>query len=673
MLRNFLLITLLFLSCCNIDNNSKNNLQKTSKADSINNLADSLHDLGQNYSKDSLNQEQSHELLEESFDLNNSVWVDTLNARVADKTLNIYDPDNFLKEIIRDTNRLWKFKELSERNNNFEALAYAFNMLGKNKLNCSDYFMAIQYHKQAYEAALIVNDDYLEVLSLNMMGVVYRRKSAVKTALEYYTRALKTAEKSHDNADYMLKNIAISNEGIGGLYRLLGQYELAITYYKQSLEYEKKLESLLGMAINNHNIGRSFGYLGQYDSAIFYHKKSLEYNKRMNSIFGKAICYNSLGKISMFQNKPEDAYKLFIPALKMAEKSGDSTYIVNSNINLGWYHLVNHNIDSANSYIRKAMAISKRIGNKAAIMQGYELLSDLEQNRGNYPEALQYFKKANIYNDSIVNEKNQQYLVDLTILYDIEKNKSTIEKLQYNAKLNKRIQNSKNIVIILLGIVALVLFILIFQKVQAMKKNRIIHNQKEDMFGMQLELKVLQNERLLAENKQNESEKELLKDKLATNEFARQNEKMAMQNEIDHKNRELATAAAYAIKKGESMRKFLDSIEKLKPQKSDTKAALNKLQKDIECQMNPESDWENFSLHFETVHPKFFKNLKTKHQNITTNELRLCAYLLMNLSNKEIALLLFISGDAVQKAKYRLKKKFSLSTDNKLFDYLLSI
>jgi DNA-binding CsgD family transcriptional regulator len=89
--------------------------------------------------------------------------------------------------------------------------------------------------------------------------------------------------------------------------------------------------------------------------------------------------------------------------------------------------------------------------------------------------------------------------------------------------------------------------------------------------------------------------------------------------------------------------------------------------------MNPEAEWENFSLHFETVHPSFFKNLKTKHNNITTNELRLCAYLLMNLSNKEIAILLFISSDAVQKAKYRLKKKFSLSTDDKLFDYLLSI
>lgn len=653
MLRKYLFITLLFLfSCSNTENNKKSSFQNLSETDSINRINDSLS---------------------ESFNLYNGSWIDTLNKRVSNKTLNIYDPDKFLREIIKDTIRLKEFKELCERKNNAEALSFALNMFGKNKLNCSDYFMAIQYHKQAYEAALVANDEYLEALSLNMMGVVYRRKSAVKTALEYYTRALKTAEESNNTADYMLKSIAISNEGIGGLYRLLGQYDLAISYYKNSLKYEERLESLLGMAIDNHNIGKSFGLIGQYDSAIFYHKKSLKYNEQMNSIFGKAICYNSLGEISIRQNKPDSAYKLFLPALKMAEKSGDSTYIVNSKINIAWYHLEKHTLDSANLYISEAIAISKRIDYKDALRRGYELLSELEQHKKNYPDALQYFKIANSYNDSIVNEKNQQYLVDLTILYDIEKKKRTIEELQSSAKLNKRIQNSKNVVIGLLGIVAFVLFGFISQKLQAIKKNRVIHDQKEKMFDMQLKMKVLQNERLLAENKQKEYEKELLQDKLAANELARQNEKIAMQNEIDHKNRELAAAAAYTIKKGESMQKFLDSIEKLKLQKNDSKAALDKLQKDIEYQMHPESDWENFSLHFETVHPSFFKNLKMKHQNITTNELRLCAYLLMNLSNKEIALLLYISSDAVQKAKYRLKKKFDLTSEDKLFDYLITI
>jgi len=427
------IIAVLFFACTNSDfeSNTNQNLLKL----------------------DSISKEKSLQLL----DLNNSSWIDTLNNRIVNKSLNIYDPDDFLKEIISDTNYLEKFKELSELNNNYEALAYAFNMLGKNKLNSSDYLISVQYHKKAYEAALIVNDDYLEALSLNMLGVVYRRKSAVKTALEYYTRALKTAEGSNNNANYMLKSIAISNEGIGGLYRLLKQYKLAIKYYKSSLEYEEKLNSLLGMAIDNHNIGKSYGFLGQYDSANYYHNKSLEYNQKMNSIFGKAICYNSLGTIAMHQNKIERAYDLFIPALKMAEKTGIKTYIINSNLNLGWYHLEIGNIDSARSYINTALLISSKIGKKDALLRGYELLSELEQKKGNYPGALQNYKMANVYNDSIINEKNQQYLADLTILYDIEKKRSEIESLNKENEIKKQKLTARNQLIITLILLVIVI------------------------------------------------------------------------------------------------------------------------------------------------------------------------------------------------------------------------
>jgi DNA-binding CsgD family transcriptional regulator/tetratricopeptide (TPR) repeat protein len=455
MLRNCLLVVLLFFFSCNYsENNSKSILEKTTKQNNISILTDSTHKLTNKLSK--------------LYDLE---WIDSLNARVINKTINIYDPDKFLKEIISDTQRLEKFKTLSERTNNLEALSYAYNMFGKNKRNCSDYISSIQYHKKAYETALLINDEYLEALSLNMMGVVYRHKSAVKTALEYYVRALKTAEESNNQADYMLKSIAISNEGIGGLYRLLKQYKLAIKYYKSSLEYEEKLNSLLGMAIDNHNIGKSYGLLGQYDSANFYHNKSLEYNNQMNSIFGKAICYNSLGTIAMNQNKIRKAYDLFIPALKMAEKSGSSTYIVNSNLNLGWYHIETGNIDSARSYIKKALLISNKLGKKAALLRGYELLSELEQKKGNYLVALQLSKKANIYNDSIINEKNQQYLADLTILYDIEKKRGEIESLNKENETKKQKLTARNqLIITLILLVIVIVSIAYFFRQRGMQK-----------------------------------------------------------------------------------------------------------------------------------------------------------------------------------------------------------
>ena len=616
---------------------------------------------------------QEYKLTKTSLDdESNNGWIDTLNNRVSDNSINIYDPDKFLKSIIKDTTRLLEYWEYSKNKRDPESESIALNMLGKNRLNGSDYSKAIQYHKQAYDVALKSGNDYLEALSLNMMGVVYRRMSVVKTALEYYMRALKTAQESSNTDDYMLKSMAISNEGIGGLFRMLEQYESAIEYYKNSLHYEEQLGSLLGMAIDNHNIGKSYALMGEYDIAIYYHNKSLEYDEQLNSVFGKSICYNSLGNIAMLQNEYDKAYTLFIPALKMAKQAGDSTYIVNSYTNLGWYHLTKHHNDSANIFIQEAIAISKRIGYKAALFKSYNMLSELEQNRSNYKKSLDFFKEANRYKDSIANDKNRQYIADLTILNDIENQKQKIEKLEYKDRLNKKNQKNKNIVIVLLGLVALILVFFIFQKIQTSKMNKLIHRQREDMFKMQLELKALQNVRLLAENKQKESEKQLLESELEANELARQNEIKSMQKEIDHKNRELATAAAYAIKKSESIRAFLDSINKIKLQNNNPEA-LDNLRKQIEMQMNPDSEWDNFRLHFEEVHPNYFKNLKQKHPALTKNELRLCSYLIMNLSNKEISLLLYISADTVQKAKYRLKKKLSLSSSDNLFDYLMTI
>lgn len=613
-----------------------------------------------------------HNLLQESQQqITHQQWIDTLNQRVENYSMNIYDPDKFLKRTIADTSRLNLYLRKNVSYGNYAAQSFALNMLGKNMLDNSNYPSAIQFHKQAYEAGLKAGNAYLEALSLNMMGVVYRRQSAIKTALEFYTRALRSAEESNDTASYMQKSIAISTEGIGGLYRALGLYEQAISSYKKSLRFEEQLGSLLGMAINNHNIGKTYALLGDYNSAIFFHERSLEYNYKINSVKGMAICYSSLGSVEMYQKNYEKAYQYLEPAFRLAKQSGDSTYIVNSFENLGWYHMVKHNHDSAYYYFSEAIAIADRIGYKAALLSVYNKLSELEEKRGNFLQALKYFKKANIYKDELANEKDRQYIVDLTILHDIENQKRVIENLEYNALLLQRAQKNKNFIILFLGLSALGLVFFIFQKVQTIKKNKIIHTQKEEMLKMQLELNTLQNERLQSENNQKEYEKQMLQTQLEKSEMIKQNELLSMQKELDHKNRELAAAASYSIKKSESMRAFLHIVEQYK-QKENAGDLIEKIQNELKSQTSADADWEQFYLHFNEVHPHFFKNLKSKNPNLTTNDLRLCSYLSMNLSTKEIASLLFSSTESVEKAKYRLKKKLNIEPGTSLFNYLFS-
>ena len=84
-----------------------------------------------------------------------------------------------------------------------------------------------------------------------------------------------------------------------------------------------------------------------------------------------------------------------------------------------------------------------------------------------------------------------------------------------------------------------------------------------------------------------------------------------------------------------------------------------------------EQDWESFSSHFDQVHSDFLKRLKAKYPQISPKDLKMAAYLRLNLSTKEIAPLLNISIRGVEISRYRLRKKLELDTTVNLSEYMM--
>ena len=143
------------------------------------------------------------------------------------------------------------------------------------------------------------------------------------------------------------------------------------------------------------------------------------------------------------------------------------------------------------------------------------------------------------------------------------------------------------------------------------------------------------------------------------------NEKL--RNDIENKNRELAISTMNIIKKNE----FLNSI-KSELINSDLKQNSSVV-KIIDKNLNNTDDWKMFQEAFNNADKNFLKKVKSKHPNLTPNDLRLCAYLRLNLSSKEIAPLLNISPRSVEVKRYRLRKKMSLPHDSNLTNYILEI
>jgi DNA-binding CsgD family transcriptional regulator len=151
------------------------------------------------------------------------------------------------------------------------------------------------------------------------------------------------------------------------------------------------------------------------------------------------------------------------------------------------------------------------------------------------------------------------------------------------------------------------------------------------------------------------------------------NEKL--EADINFKNSELASSAMHLVKKGELVSKMKAELNHVMKGVGNPQAEteLKKIIKSISEDDNMDQEWENFTLHFDKVHSDFISALKEKHPGISNNEVKLCAYLRMNLSTKEMAQLMNISVRGVEVSRYRLRKKLELATEVSLFDYLINI
>jgi len=151
------------------------------------------------------------------------------------------------------------------------------------------------------------------------------------------------------------------------------------------------------------------------------------------------------------------------------------------------------------------------------------------------------------------------------------------------------------------------------------------------------------------------------------------NEKL--ESEIDFKNSELASSAMHLLKKGELLTKIKSGLSQLIKEIDNTHAIaeLKKMVKTLNEDEHLDEEWENFSNHFDKVHSDFLSELKEIHPNVSANELKLSAYLRMNLSTKEIAQLMNISVRGVEISRYRLRKKLAIPTETTLFDYLINL
>jgi AraC family chitin signaling transcriptional activator len=186
-----------------------------------------------------------------------------------------------------------------------------------------------------------------------------------------------------------------------------------------------------------------------------------------------------------------------------------------------------------------------------------------------------------------------------------------------------------------------------------------IHKAYKDYYRKN-EQKLIEENNLLLEIKELENKQHLMKLK---------NEQLS--SDVDSKSRELAVSSMSLIKKNELLALIKDDLKR--SSWNNDEKSIKSVIKTINESISGDNSWAIFKDAFNSADNDFLKIIKQSHPSLTPNDLRLCAYLRLHLSSKEIAPLLNISVRSVEVKRYRLRKKMDLQHETSVVEYILSI
>lgn len=405
--------------------------------------------------------------------------------------------------------------------------------------------------------------------------------------------------------------------GMGRIESLRGNDEAALEPLMEGLEIFEDQENHLWECITHTEIGYAYLGLDNIDKGIEHFKKSLEISINSGRKGFEAICYHNLGLANRKKGNLELAEQFLKKSIDLGKTTANNS--VSSLNELGSLSLEKNEPLESIKHHTEAIQLADSIKSLVELKDGYKGRSLAYELDGQYQKALEDKKQFIILNDSIFNSTKSQQIEELRTIYETEKKEQQITLLEQEAKVSKL---QKYLLGGGLGLSVLVLGFGFYGVRQKLKRNKA--------------------------------------------------EKAKLDAELDFKKKELTTHALHLAKKNEVLESIKQKAEALKKEES-VNTGYQNLIRTIDFDLQDDNNWKNFSRYFEEVHKDFNSNVKARFPEVTPNELRLLALLKMNLSSKEIANILNISHEGIKKARYRLRKKLNIQTEDSLQELVLSL
>ena len=529
----------------------------------------------------------------------------------------------------------------------WDKAAESCEKIAKCEFDLGNYKSALEFYQKAVEHNRDAGNRKWEARDLSNIGLVYKTKGDFDKAIEYYHKALNISEQINDSY-----NSALIYNRIGSIYNNIKKYTKALEYYGKSLEIREEIGDKNGIAGSLNNIGNIYKYMGKYDTALNYYHIALEKNRKLGNLKWQSFNLNNIGDIYRNIGKFNSALNFYNQSLKIKKEIGNKKGIVWTLSNISGVYSDMGEYDKAIDFYLQSLDIAKEIGIKNQILTSYSDLAKLFSITGDYENAYKYSRLYNELKDSVFNENKVKIIEDIQTKYETEKKEKQNEILKNDVKHRKKVQFLLFIIISALFILTISLFFLFRIKNKSLRKSKLLFQQQEKLTELELKNKDIEKQRL----------EELV--------YAEQKINSLQQDKIKNKNRELSTVTLHILNKNKILSEIKNEIGNMCKDNENDISQFNRITNLIDGNIVLDQDWEQFKKHFEEVHKGFFQKLISNFPELTNNDLRLCAYLKINLSTKEVARLLNVTTAAIKKSRQRLRKKLRLESEQDLTLYL---
>jgi serine phosphatase RsbU (regulator of sigma subunit)/Tfp pilus assembly protein PilF len=267
-------------------------------------------------------------------------------------------------------------------------------------------------------------------------GQYYYSQSEFTKTLECWQEALKYKESRNDK-----EGMAFIRGKIGLIYWNLDDDKKALDYIFQALKEFELQGNKTKSAIQKGNIGMIYFKMKDYEKALSFFFEALDVAEKENLYTLKKNTIGNIGVVYYTQKKYEKAKEFFLKSLELHQNINDKQGISRQSGNIGILyvkapHLAFEKGNNktglvlAEEYLEKALKLSTEYGAQKLMSEQEEFLSQLEEKKGNWKKAIEWYKKFILLKDSINSEENQKLIVKKEIQYEFDK-KATADSVAY--------------------------------------------------------------------------------------------------------------------------------------------------------------------------------------------------------------------------------------------------